>query len=118
MRALRGSLDFVVVLVFVTIGRAHHNDGETTRGIFTTTWPFAAGLILAWLFLIKTKRGGWTYKAAVLVASVTTAVGMILRVISGQGTATSFIIVAFSFLLFGMLAWRLVAKRLEMRRAS
>jgi len=49
---------------------------------------------------------------------VTTAVGMILRVISGQGTATSFIIVAFSFLLFGMLAWRLVAKRLEKRRAS
>jgi len=81
MRALRGSLDFAVVLVFVTIGRAHHNDGETTRGIFTTTWPFAVGLILAWLFLIKTKRGGWTYKAAVLVASVTTAVGMILRVI-------------------------------------
>jgi len=84
MRALRGSLDFAVVLVFVTIGRAHHNDGETTRGIFTTTWPFAVGLILAWLFLIKTKRGGWTYKAAVLVASVTTAVGMILRVIQAK----------------------------------
>jgi len=118
MRALRGFLDFAVVLIFVTIGRAQHNDGETTRGIFTTTWPFAVGLLLAWLFLIKTKRGGWTFKSGVLVASVTTTVGMILRVIAGQGTATSFIIVAFSFLLFGMLGWRLIAKVITKRSAN
>jgi hypothetical protein len=118
MRALRGFFDFVVVLIFVTIGRAHHNDGETTRGIFTTTWPFAVGLLLAWLFLIKTKRGGWTFKSGVLVATVTTAVGMVLRVISGQGTATAFIFVALAFLLLGMLGWRLVGKVLVKRRAS
>ncbi len=118
MRALRGSLDFAVVLTFVTIGRAQHNDGETPSGILTTTWPFAVGLLLAWLFLVKTKRGGWTYKAGVLAASVTTTVGMILRVIAGQGTAAAFIVVAFSFLLLGMLGWRLIAKVLVKRSAS
>ena len=118
MRTLRGFLDFAVVLIFVTIGRAHHNDGETTRGIISTTWPFAVGLVLAWLFLVKTKRGGWTFKAGVLVASMTTTIGMILRVISGQGTAAAFIVVAFSFLLLGMLGWRFVAKVVVKRRAS
>jgi hypothetical protein len=118
MRSLRISFDLAVVLVFVSIGRAHHNDGESAKGIFTTTWPFAIGLLLAWLFLIKTKRGGWTFKAGVLVASVTTAVGMILRVIAGQGTAASFIIVAFAFLLFGMLGWRLIAKVITKRSAN
>ena len=73
---------------------------------------------VAWVFLVKTKRGGWTFKAGVLVASVTTTIGMILRVISGQGTAAAFIVVAFSFLLLGMLGWRLVAKVVVKRRAS
>ena len=41
----------------------------------------------------------------------TVAVGMLLRVVSGQGTAAAFIVVALAFLGLFMLGWRLLAGR-------
>jgi hypothetical protein len=38
------------------------------------------------------------------------AVGMLLRVVAGQGTAVSFIIVALCFLGLFLLGWRLLAR--------
>jgi membrane protein implicated in regulation of membrane protease activity len=40
----------------------------------------------------------------------TVAVGMVLRVVAGQGTAVSFIIVALCFLGLFLLGWRLLAR--------
>jgi membrane protein implicated in regulation of membrane protease activity len=40
----------------------------------------------------------------------TVAVGMVLRVVAGQGTAISFIIVALCFLGLFLLGWRLLAR--------
>jgi Protein of unknown function (DUF3054) len=46
------------------------------------------------------------------------AVGMVLRVVSGQGTAFAFVVVALCFLGAGMVGWRLLARlRLPVRRA-
>ena len=52
----------------------------------------------------------------VVIVLVTVALGMALRVVSGQGTAVAFIIVALSFLTLFLVGWRLVARRLLRRR--
>jgi hypothetical protein len=46
----------------------------------------------------------------------TVALGMALRVVSGQGTAVSFVIVALIFLGLFLLGWRLLARLAARRR--
>jgi hypothetical protein len=103
-------LDVAAVLVFVVIGRASHHDGETIPGVASTAWPFLAGLAAGWLV-----ARGWRRPAALVPSGVAAwlgavAVGMVLRVVAGQGTAVSFIIVALCFLGLFLLGWRLLAR--------
>ena len=104
-------LDVAAVLVFVVIGRASHHDGRTLHtGVASTAWPFLAGLAAPWLV-----ARGWRRPAALVPSWVaawlgTVAVGMVLRVVAGQGTAVSFIIVALCFLGLFLLGWRLLAR--------
>jgi Protein of unknown function (DUF3054) len=110
MRAALSLLaDACCVLVFVVIGRASHNDGETLAGIASTAWPFLAGLACgevaarAWrqpLALVPAGVGAWL--GAVLV-------GQALRVLAGQGTALAFVVVSLLFLGVFVLGWRLAA---------
>jgi Protein of unknown function (DUF3054) len=99
--------DCCCVLAFVVIGRASHAKGESLAGIASTAWPFLAGLACGWL-----AARGWRRPAALAPAGVgawlgTVAVGMVLRVVSGQGTAVAFVLVAFAFLGLFLLGWRL-----------
>lgn len=48
----------------------------------------------------------------------TLVVGMLLRVVSGQGTAFSFVLVAGTVLAVFLLGWRAVAKILTKSRAT
>jgi hypothetical protein len=102
------ALDLVATLVFVGIGRAVHTDGLTVRGMASTAWPFLTGLACGWLVIAARRRDltSWTGGAVVVLATV--AIGMTLRVISGQGTAFAFVIVALCFLGATMLGWRAV----------
>jgi hypothetical protein len=100
--------DLCCVLVFVIIGRASHDHGESPGGIASTAWPFLAGLVCGWLAV-----RGWRRPAGLVPAGVgawlgTVAVGMVLRVVSGQGTAFAFVLVALAFLGLFLLGWRLV----------
>jgi Protein of unknown function (DUF3054) len=99
-------LDVGCVLAFVIIGRASHTKGESLAGIASTAWPFLTGLAAGWaatrawrnpLTLIPAGLGAWLG---------TVAIGMILRVVSGQGTAFAFICVALAFLALFLLGWR------------
>ena len=129
-------LDICCVLIFVIIGRASHVKGETLGGIASTSWPFLAGLGIGWLACRNWRRVGGRpiarpgpYRArtsatpgddprtpdpgGLVPAGVgawlcTVAFGMVLRVVSGQGTAVSFIIVALAFLGLFLLGWRLL----------
>ena len=113
MRAALSVLaDICCVLVFVAIGRANHQAGETLPGVASTAWPFLAGLAAGevatrgWLrplALIPTGAGVWL---------ATVAVGQVLRVLAGQGTALAFIIVSLLFLGLFLLGWRLAARRI------
>jgi len=60
---------------------------------------------------------GWRRPLALRPAGLaawlgTVALGMLLRVVSGQGTAVAFIFVALGFLGLFLLGWRLIARLL------
>ena len=136
-------LDVVAVVVFVVIGRASHVQGESLAGIASTSWPFLCGLAAGWAaaaVLSRARRwaaGNWAaggraaggraagvwalavWPAGVAVWLMTVALGMILRVVAGQGTAVAFIVVALVFLGLFLLGWRLawaLAARARPRR--
>ena len=103
-------LDVFVVLVFVVIGRANHHDGETLPGVASTAWPFLAGLAVGWLVARAWRRPAVLLPSGVAAWLGTVAVGMVLRVVAGQGTALPFIVVALVFLGLFLLGWRLLAR--------
>jgi hypothetical protein len=102
--------DICCVLLFVVIGRASHTKGESFAGLASTSWPFLTGLAAGWL-----AARAWRKPAAILPSGAgawlgTVAVGMVLRVAAGQGTAFTFILVALVFLGLFLLGWRLAAR--------
>ena len=105
-------------MVFVIIGRANHHHGENVGGVLSTLWPFALGVIVGWTVLIGKKQSGRSLRNGVVVMLSKVAIGMVLRVVSGQGTAFAFIIVALLFLGAVMVGWRLVLLRLERQKRT
>ena len=99
--------DFFCILLFVAIGRHAHKHGITFGGIVSTLWPFFTGLLCGWLLLTWTRMRFEKISSGYVVVVSTVFVGMLLRVISGQGTAFSFICVALIFLSILLLGWRL-----------
>lgn len=102
--------DVVVVLVFVVIGRASHQEGDALAGIAVTAWPFLGGLAVGWLVARAWRAPYALVPTGVVVWPATLVGGMLLRVVSGQGTAAAFIVVAAVFLGMFLLGWRAVAR--------
>lgn len=109
-------LDFSFLLLFVGIGRSTHHDGGAIAGFANTLWPFALGLLVGWALTRWTHRNPLTPASGLLIVLTTIALGMALRVASGQGTALSFIIVATLFLSIVLVGWRFVFSRVSGRR--
>jgi len=103
-------LDIACVLIFVIIGRASHTKGESLAGIASTSWPFLAGLGVGWLAARGWRRPLAIRPEGLAIWLCTVALGMILRVVSGQGTAPAFVVVALAFLALFLLGWRLLAR--------
>jgi hypothetical protein len=112
-------LDVACVLVFVIIGRASHGEGLT--GVASTAWPFLAGLAGGWLATAGLAGRAWRpfglWPAGVGAWLGTVALGMLFRVVSGQGIAPAFIGVALAFLGLFLLGWRLLGRLLPGRLA-
>jgi hypothetical protein len=102
--------DALVVIVFVAIGRSAHHHAMSWGGFASTAWPFAAGLLLGWAWVLARGRRGSLLASGVVVWLCTVSVGMLLRVEFGQGTAVAFVAVALGFLGALMLGARLIAK--------
>ena len=110
--------DVVCVLVFVAIGRASHQEGDGLVGVASTAWPFLGGLALGWAACRAWRRPRALVPAGVTIWACTLVAGMLLRVISGQGTAPAFIAVAAAFLALTLVGWRAVAAAVGRARAS
>lgn len=112
------ALDGLGVVVFVVIGRASHHHGETAQGVASTLWPFGVGAVAGWAVLAAraSARRDAAARPASLMSGVTVcvstvALGMVLRVVAGQGTAPAFIVVATAFLGAVMVGWRAVVAK-------
>jgi hypothetical protein len=103
-------IDICCVLVFVIIGRASHSRGEELAGLASTAWPFLCGLLIGWAISRAWRRADGLVPAGICAWLGTVAFGMVLRVVSGQGTAFSFIVVALIFLGLFLLGWRVLAR--------
>ncbi|RNE67413.1 DUF3054 domain-containing protein [Cryobacterium tepidiphilum] len=108
--------DVVLVLVFVLIGRGSHDEGLTLAGTASTAWPFIVGLAVGWVAM-----RAWRYPLCLRWTGVgiwvaTVVVGMLLRALTGQGTAVSFVIVATIVLGVFLLGWRGIALLVRRRR--
>ncbi len=101
-------LDVCCVLIFVVIGRASHDKGETLGGIASTSWPFLCGLAAGWVLARAWRRPLALRPAGIAVWLSTVVFGMVLRVVAGQGTVAAFIGVALAFLGLFLLGWRLL----------
>jgi hypothetical protein len=108
--------DLVLVVTFVLIGRRSHDESSALVGVLTTLWPFAAGLVVGWALVLVRGRSLPAVTSGLVVWPATVVAGMVLRVVSGQGTAVSFVIVTVIVLGAFLLGWRALA-RLARRRA-
>lgn len=113
-----GLLDVCCVLVFIAIGRATHEEAASFAGYVATVWPFLVGAGAGWAVSRAWRRPEALVPAGVVVWATTVAGGMGLRALSGEGTATAFVIVASVFLASTLLGWRLVARLAQVRRVS
>jgi hypothetical protein len=100
-------VDVLLLLLFVVIGRSNHHDGLKVAGVANTLWPFATGLLVGWVWVLRTNKESLSRVGGALIVLATVAIGMLLRVVSGQGIALSFIIVATLFLSLFLVGWRL-----------
>lgn len=119
--ALAFGHDFVVVLVFCAIGRASHQEEAAFAGFVTTAWPFVVALVVGHLIVLASRLRPEGFAAGGIVWAATLVIGMVLRAVSGQGTALPFVIVATITLAILFSIWRLVvllARRSAERRAG
>jgi hypothetical protein len=114
-------VDIALVLVFVLIGRGAHDEAFTFAGMFETWWSFAAGLAIGWLVTVAWRRPLGILVPGVVIWVATVAIGMLLRVASGQGVQFAFVIVATVTLGIFLVGWRAIALlivRLRSRRVA
>lgn len=111
-------VDTVLVVAFVLLGRASHNEG--VGGTIATILPFFVGLQVGWL--LRTGRPAISIRwAGLIIWASTVFLGMILRAATGQGVALSFVIVATLVLAAFLLGWRAILgaiRAVRSRRAT
>jgi len=108
--------DVVFVVIFATIGRASHERGLTALGVLETAWPFLAALAVGWLVTFAWRAPLRVVRTGVPLWAITVLGGMVLRAITGMGTAVPFVIVATLMLLLLLVGWRVVARLITRTR--
>lgn len=106
--ALAAVIDVLLVLAFVLVGRGSHGE-NVLGGALVTFWPFAVGLVIGWLAARVWRRPFAVWPSGVVAWLGTLVVGMLLRVVVGQGVALPFVIVAAVVLAVFLLGWRVIA---------
>ena len=93
-RLLRLAVDLVLVSIFALVGRRSHDESLTLIGWWSTAWPFLVGVLVGWGFAVAVRRQPGSFVGGLVVWVSTVLVGMLLRVLTGAGTALPFVVVA------------------------
>lgn len=110
-------VDVVLVVAFAVIGRASHAEALDAAGVATTAWPFLVALVVGWAVTLAWRAPVRPVRTGLPLWAITLVGGMLLRVLSGQGTAVPFIVVAAVFLLITLVGWRVVTTAVTRARA-
>jgi hypothetical protein len=113
---LAAALDLLAVVVFAAAGKSSHAEHGGLGEVLEIAWPFAAGAAVGWAAHLAIRRtppvapvaGVWVVGGALVV-------GHLLRVVTGRGTAPSFVVVSAVVLLVLLVGWRWVARLLPRR---
>lgn len=102
------ALDAALIAGFAATGRASH-DSDVWAGLWQTAWPFWAGLVAGWLITRAWRAPTAVRRSGLGIWASTVVGGMLLRAVSGQGTALPFVIVATLTLAVLLVGWRGIA---------
>jgi hypothetical protein len=108
-------VDVVLVAVFVLIGRTSHREPLGAAEFLVTFWPFAVGLAAGWLALRAWRAPFAIGRTGLPLWPVTVGLGMLLRLVSGQGVSWPFVLVATIVLGAFLLGWRVLLEALDRR---
>jgi len=109
--------DALLVLVFVLIGRASH-DENPVLGALVTYWPFFVALVVGWAAARAWKSPLAVLRSGLPIWIVTVVVGMLLRLLSDQGVQPSFVIVTSVVLGVFLVGWRAIVRLVATRRRA
>jgi len=107
-------VDVVLVVLFVGIGRSSHGEQLSPGGFGTTLWPFLVGLAAGWGAGVVWRRP-MSPGRGLVVWVVTVVVGVLLRLVSGQGAPFAFVVVAAIVLGAFLVGWRALLVALDRR---
>jgi hypothetical protein len=102
--------DALVVVVFAAVGRASHSEHVGVAGVWHVAWPFLLATAAALAWAAYSKDDPRTLRVGVRVWLVTVVLGLVVRKVSGAGTAPSFVIVTALVLGALFIGWRLVVR--------
>ncbi len=102
--------DGLLVVLFVFLGRAQHDEAGTIAGIWGSAWPFLLALALSWALALAWREPLAALRTGVPLWAGTVAIGMAVRVLlTDGGAAPAFIAVACGVLAVFLIGWRLIA---------
>ncbi len=113
MRRWEAIIDLLCVVIFVIIGLRAHGHAESLGNISDVAGPFLIGSVLGSLAVWRLKLPAYGWRAGLVAAVITVAVGQFLRVVVGQGTAVAFVFVSLSFVILFFVGWRLLLMGLK-----
>lgn len=116
--ALAFTADAAAIVLFCAVGRRNHAEAMSVTGLAQTAWPFLAGLAATWLLSRAWRRPTAVRPTGLTVWLGTVAIGMGLRVVTGAGTAPSFVLVATAVTGALLLGWRAGFTAVTTRRAN
>nr|WP_276087716.1 DUF3054 domain-containing protein [Brevibacterium sp. R8603A2] len=102
-------VDLVLVVLFTIVGYYTHAQNLDVDGIIGTAWPFVLGLLAAWLLNAVWAAPLAPLRTGVGVWATTVLLGLVVRALTGEGTAGPFVVVAASLNLVTLVGWRLIA---------
>lgn len=110
-------VDALLVVVFAVVGRSSHAERIDVAGVWGTAWPFLVGLGVGWLAARAWRHPLAVWPTGVILWASTIVMGMLLRLVTGQGTAVAFVAVATITLALLLLGWRAIAWAVTRLRA-
>ena len=111
--------DALLVIVFSVLGTLSHNGALTIVNLARVAWPFLAGLVLAHLVLRAWRVEPWRlWPHGVFIVAITVVTAMLLRTLTGAGTALPFVLVSFAVNVLFLLGWRTIAGIIVRRKKA